>query len=83
MGPGSSCQLSTVRSPALRRDCFTCATTTSAPLVVALIFLHLIHLDRAESHGVYNNYRQCPEEGTLSILAGRYALAVCVAILRT
>ena len=44
--------------------------------------LTLIRLDRAGSHGVYHNYRQCAEEGTLSILAGRYVLAVCVAILR-
>ena len=70
------------RSSALRRDCFPCATTTSPPRSSLSSPPTLIHLDRVGSHGVYNNCRQCAEEGTLSVLAGRYALAVCIVTLR-
>jgi len=37
----------------------------------------LIHLDHG-SHGICNSYHQCAEEGALSILVGRYVLAVCM-----
>jgi len=84
MRPGPSCQLSVTRSsPTFRRDHFASTTTTSGPLVVALSSSPaFIDLDRVGSHGVYN-YHQCAEEGSLSILAGRCVLAVCMAIVRS